>query len=217
MDANTSLLSRSNELEDKIFSILDLERFESWQPSLRHDAAIELAGVSLEHGRALRKLIGADLFPSAVSLMRPQFEAVTRCAWTVWAAKDGDVSRLQAPLTLMTEKDASKLAGLAEMLKQLQGKAPAGLVEMLEVFKATSLAALNSFVHSGIHVLTRQMTGYPEQLVGQVVRNSNGLVTMAGMLLALLGSDDAARSSMSKIQPEFADCLPPLLPVKHLL
>src|SRR6185369_5245988 len=202
MNANSALLSRSNELEDKIFSILDLERFESWQPSLRHDAAIELAGVSLEHGRALRELVGADLFLSAVCLMRPQFEAVTRCAWTVWAAKDGDIVRLQAPLTLMTEKEASKLAGL---------------VEMLEVFKGTSLAALNSFVHSGIHVLTRQVTGYPERLVGQVVRNSNGLMTMAGMLLALVGSDDAARSSMSKIQPEFADCLPPLLPVKRFL
>jgi hypothetical protein len=42
MDANTALLSRLSDLEDKIFSILDLERFEWGHHSLRHDAAIEL-------------------------------------------------------------------------------------------------------------------------------------------------------------------------------
>ena len=147
--------------------------------------------------------------------MRPQFEALTRAAWAVWAAKETDINRLQAPLTLMTEKEARKLTGLSEMLTQLEGNSPAGMVEMLNVFKETSLTALNSFVHGGIHVLTRHASGYPEHLVAQVVRNSNGLVTMAGMLLALLGADSARRYRMSKIQPEFADCLPPLLPRRH--
>ena len=147
--------------------------------------------------------------------MRPQLEALTRTAWAVWAAKDANISRLQASLTLMTEKEARKLTGLSEMLTQLEGKSPAGMVEMLNVFKETSLTALNSFVHGGIHVLTRHASGYPEHLVAQVVRNSNSLMTMAGMLLALLGADDAARTRMSKIQPEFTDCLPPLLPVRH--
>lgn len=74
------------------------------------------------------------------------------------------------------------------------------------------MPALNSFVHGGIHVVNRHAVGYPEHLVAQIVRNSNGLVTMAGMLLALYGEDSAARTRMSKIQPEFASCLPPLLP-----
>jgi hypothetical protein len=172
---------------------------------------IRLANISLDHGSALRELVGTGHFPSAVTLMRPQFEALTRAAWAVWAAKETDINRLQAPLTLMTEKEARKLTGLSEMLTQLEGNSPAGMVEMLNVFKETSLTALNSFVHGGIHVLTRHASGYPEHLVAQVVRNSNGLMTMAGMLLALLGADDAARTRMSKIQPEFADCLPPLL------
>ena len=209
------LLRRSVELEEEIFSILNLDTFASNAPELRLDAGIRLAGVSLEHGRALRDLVGAGLFPSAVSLMRPQFEALTRAAWAVWAAKEGDINRLQAPITLMTEKEARKLTGLSEMLTQLDGIAPAGMVQMLNVFKDTSLTALNSFVHGGIHVLSREVTGYPEHLVAQVVRNSNGLLTMAGMLLTLLGGDDGSRGRMSKIQSAFADCLPPLLPASH--
>jgi hypothetical protein len=206
------LLKRSHDLEDAIFDILDLETFGPDRLDARLDACIRLAAVSLEHGAALRELVGTGHFPSAVTLMRPQFEALTRAAWAVWAAKETDISRLQAPLTLMTEKEARKLTGLSEMLTQLEGTSPAGMVEMLNVFKETSLTALNSFVHGGIHVLTRHAAGYPERLVAQVVRNSNGLMTMAGMLLALLGADDAARSQMSKIQSEFADCLPPHVP-----
>ena len=206
------LLERSHDLEDAILSILDLETFEPDRLEARLDAGIRLAAVSLEHGAALRELVGTGHFPSAVTLMRPQFEAVTRAAWATWAAKEADISRLQAPLTLMTEKEARKLTGLSEMLTQLEGRSLAGMVEMLNVFKETSLTALNSFVHGGIHILTRHASGYPQHLVAQVVRNSNGLMTMAGMLLALLGADDAARIRLSKIQPEFADCLPPLLP-----
>lgn len=142
-------------------------------------------------------------------------DALTRAAWAAWAAKETDISRLQAPLTLMTEKEARKLRGLSEMLTQLEGNSPAGMVEMLNVFKETSLTGLNYFLHGGIHLLTRHASGYPENLVAQVVRKSNGLMTMAGMLLALLRADDAARTRMSKIQPEFADCLPPLLPARH--
>lgn len=47
----------------------------------------------------------------------------------------------------MTEKEARKLTGLSEMLTQLEGNSPAGMVEMLNIFKDTSLTALNFFVH----------------------------------------------------------------------
>jgi hypothetical protein len=50
-------------------------------------------------------------------------------------------------------------------------------------------------------------------LVDQVVRNSNALQTMAGMLLAIYGSSADAGHEMRKIQWQFADCLPTLLPV----
>lgn len=45
----------------------------------------------------------------------------------------------------------------------------------------------------------------------QVLRNANALATMTGMALAILTGDEAFSKPMSKIQPEFADCLPELL------
>lgn len=59
-----------------IFGILDPDTFGLGELDLRLDAGIRLAGVSLEHGGALRELVGAGLFPSAVTLMRPPFEAL---------------------------------------------------------------------------------------------------------------------------------------------
>lgn len=79
------LLERSYYLEDAIFSILDLEAFGPDRLDARLDAGIRLAAVSLEHGAALRELVGTGHVPSAVTLMRPQFEALTRAAWAVWA------------------------------------------------------------------------------------------------------------------------------------
>jgi hypothetical protein len=214
MDPLTSmerLLRRSDELDEEIFSILDPESYKPVEPSKRVGAAIGLAQVATEHGRAFRELVALGLMPSAISLMRSQFEAVTRSVWLAWAAKDADIERIQAPLTLEAEKAASKLPMLSKMLEEVAASAPPGPVQMLGQFKQTSLASLNSYVHGGIHVLHRQGEGYPEHLVQQIVRNANGLQVMAGMLLAMFGSSQEAGRKMAKIQPGFADCLPPLL------
>jgi hypothetical protein len=71
-------------------------------------------------------------------------------------------------------------------------------------------SALNSFVHAGIHPLRRHVEGYPLPLILDVLRNSNGLSTMAGMTLAILTGDENISQSMARVQPQFADCLPDL-------
>jgi len=72
---------------------------------------------------------------------------------------------------------------------------------------------MNSFVHGGIHPLRRNAEGFPVHLALQVLGNANALATMTGMALAILTGDEAIVQPMSKIQPEFADCLPELLEV----
>ena len=52
-------------------------------------------------------------------------------------------------------------------------------------------------------------------LMIQVIRSSNGLLTMTGMMLAILSGDLEIAKRMSRIQSAFADCLPELLPVNH--
>lgn len=206
-----ALLRRSDELDREILAILRADPDGPGELSVREDAAVGLAGAALEHGQSLRVLVSAGLVTSAICLMRPQFEALARSVWAMYAASDADIDRMQAPLTLESEKAASKLPMLSKMLAAIAKKAPPGPAQMLASFKESSVDSLNSYVHGGMHVLHRQVEGYPEVLVAQIVCNSNGLQTMAGMLLAMFSGSQATASKMSKIQPAFADCLPELV------
>lgn len=203
-----ALLSRSQAFESRILELfVDVASFAS-EP--RVGIAIDIVDVSFEHGRALRQLAFEGLFPSAVCLLRPQVEALTRAAWVYWTASDEDVERLAAPLTLATERAARSLPMFADMVRLLRGAAPDGLVDQLEAFREVSGHALNSFVHSGIHVVSRQVSGYEVALVDQVVRNSNALLTMCGMLLAIMTGDADAVAQVNAMQRQHSDCLPPM-------
>ena len=51
----------------------------------------------------------------------------------------------------------------------------------------------------------RTPDGCPIHLALQVLRNSNGLLTMTGMTLAVMAGNPAITKPMNAIQPEFAD------------
>ncbi|MGH8784780.1 MAG: DUF6988 family protein [Cupriavidus necator] len=206
------MLQRSNELHERLNVLLDAAEFDG---SPRGEAVLGMCLVAMEHATALRALTALGLPTSAVSLMRLQFEALTRAMWLLYAASDMAIDKLQAPLTLESEQAAKNLPGVSEMIKQIGMRAgqgvPTAAHQMLSHFKEVSWNAMNSFVHGGIHPLRRTADGFPVQLVLQVLCNSNGLTTMTGMTLAILTGDEAIAKPMSKVQPEFADCLPDLL------
>ncbi|GAA5186004.1 hypothetical protein GCM10025772_00590 [Ferrimonas gelatinilytica] len=98
---------------------------------------------------------------------------------------------------------------LGEMLNKLDGKAPQEAVSMLLEFKEYSWKPLSSFVHGGIHAIHRHAAGYPEALLEQALRASNGLSIMVGMFLVILSGDPGQQGAITALQQEFADCLPP--------
>lgn len=206
------MLRRSDELYEALIELLDDAVFDS---SPRGEAVFGMCSVAFEHGFSLRALMALGQPTSAVGLMRLQFEAQTRAMWLQYAASDLAIEKLRAPLTLESEKAAKNLPSASEMIeeigKRVGTKVPAAAHQMLVNFKEVSWHAMNSFVHGGIHPLRRQVEGFPIHLALQIVRNSNGLLTMTGMMLAVLTGDEAITKPMSKIQPAFADCLPALL------
>ena len=206
------MLRRSDELHERLLALLDNAEFDG---SPRGEAAFAMCFVALEHGSALRALMTLGLPTSAVSLMRLQFEALTRAMWLIYAASDDAIDKLLAPLTLESEQKAKNLPSASEMIEQIGKRVgqgvPAVAHQMLVQFKDVSWHAMNSFVHGGIHPLRRCAEGFPVHLALQVLRNANALATMTGMALAVLTGDEAITKPMSKIQPEFADCLPELL------
>ena len=205
------LLQRSDALDEAVMGLLDPETYQTYDASKRISASFAASTVSLEHARGLRLLILAGLPASAISLMRLQYEALTRSVWLLYAAPDGAVEKLQSPLTTAAEKAANRVPSIGKMVYAIDGKAPPSATQMLTQFKDVTADALNSFVHSGIHPLRRQRDGYPLALLSQVVRSSNGLLTMSGMMLANLSGNTNLAKRMGRVQSAFIDCLPDLL------
>ncbi|WP_018906149.1 hypothetical protein ABL841_09270 [Variovorax paradoxus] len=212
------LLRRSDELDDIIVRMLDLDRYpEHGEGAEKLALSVTAASLSIDHARALRSLIADGFVSSAVPLMRLQFESTTRSAWLLFAASDGQVALAAAPLTAAADEAARKLPAAREMIKQLRGAssavpAAAAPAAMLGRFEDMQRHALNSFVHVGVHALRRHQDGFPVQLVWQLIECSNGLVTIAAMMLAILTGDRVLAARMNRVHVGFEDCLTPLLP-----
>lgn len=206
-------LARADELDEALMRAIDAAHFQAYDDSARIAASVSAATVALEHGRALRVLVADGLPTAALSLMRLQHEALTRALWLLYAADDTAIAKLAAPLTKETEAAAGKLPMMADMLKQL-GTKPAAAKALIGLlaFKYNNAAALNSYVHGGIHALQRQAQGYPAPLIVGALRNCNGLMVMTAMMLAILTGRQPLVHAVSLLQATFANDLPPVLP-----
>lgn len=199
------LLSRSADLESKLLEFLSLPPFDD---SERIMASRVMCSIAFEHAESAKMLISAGNLTSATGLVRLQYEALVRAMWLLYAASDTAVSKLTSELTQETADRANRLPMLSEMLQKLQGKAPQEPLDMLLEFKEYSWKPLSSFIHGGIHAIHRHSKGYPLPLLEQMVRISNGVSVMVGILLVILHGGGEQRGKMPRIQREFADCLP---------
>jgi hypothetical protein len=141
-----------------------------------------------------------------------QYEALVKAIWALYAASDNSISKLQGKLNADNAKWADKIPLLGELLVELEGKAPAQALGPLKEFKEYSWKPLSSYIHGGIHAVTRHGKGYPIELLAQAVRSSNGLLVMTGMMLVILSGDTKQQGRISKIQRQFSGCCPALSP-----
>lgn len=200
-------LNRSDELHDEILRLLDGKPA---YPGIRHEVAFVACGMALEHALSLRLLVKAECYTSALSMVRLQYEALTRSVWLLYAATDPQVETLGSPLTPEAEHTAKKMPMFAAMLNQIVEKAPEQASSMLLNFKEVNYNAMNSFVHSGIHPLRRHAEGYPAVLVQDVLRNSNGLNIMTLQMGGILSGDPRFYGAIRIVQDEFTQILPSL-------
>ncbi|ATS51213.1 hypothetical protein XAP3CFBP6996_008085 [Xanthomonas citri pv. fuscans CFBP 6996] len=201
------LFDGSDALLQALTSITQLPGFDQ---SDRLQVCRALCLLSIEHAVASRCLLAVGAGPSTVIIHRAQFEALVRAVWVFYCASDDEVACLQDELTPTSESLAARLPMLSKMLQALETvkQAAEPLRAFLE-FKKYSWAALNSFVHAGAHALHRLRTGFPLELVELVVKQSNALVVMAHMQLAITtGSQDAVRW-VATTADGFSDVLPP--------
>lgn len=208
MDMN-QLLARSAELEVRVAEFLGLPLFDD---SNRLRAVRSVASLGFEHAQSLKYLTAAGLCTSASALLRVQYEALVRAIWMHHCASDQMVEIMLAELSRETAKQASRIPMLSQMLDEIEAKAPHVPVASLREFKHYSWKPLSSYVHGGIHAVHRHGRGFPIELALMQIRQSNGLLGLAGNLLLIIAGTPAEAGVMGKIYKEFADCLPPAEP-----
>lgn len=201
------VLDRSDELADAIHENLQAARLDN---SIRSKLAQSMSGIAWEHGVSLRSLVGAGLCTSATALMRLQFEAVLRSIWLYYAASDPWIARFTTPNAPGNTNETTRSPSVDDMLKELEKDAPQPVADMLRQLKQDHWKPMNSYVHGGIHAVVNFGVGYKPAFLLQIIRNSNGLSTMAAMVGAMLSGDPRLTGQMKTIQLAFLDCLPPL-------
>ena len=211
MDEFERLLVRSNQFAGTLVGYLDSA--DGVADGLRAEAATAAAELSFEHAQAVRVLFKAGTPSSAAVLLRSQYEALLRAAWLMYAASEAHLEKLSVTLTVESGAKAKNAKGAEDMLKELEVlllSTPTlrGLVLPLREIRNVSWTAMNSFVHGGLHPMTRMREGFPLKLGMDVLKNSNGMLHMAARLLARLtpSSDVVARVEIAF--KEFSDCLP---------
>lgn len=179
-------------------------------PNQRFVIAFQSGLLSLEHAVSALVLFDQGLFSSAIALTRPQFESLVRGVWLLHAASDNWVNKLSEPLTMESAKRANEGEGLAEMLKQLEANptAPTGIVAQLREYKEVTWKAMNSYAHGGLHPLSRKLTGYPAQLIYDVIRNSNAVVALTAQLQSILTGMPENMGPVRQMHRDFVDVLP---------
>ena len=172
--------------------------------------AFQAGVLSLEHATGALMLISQGFFPSAYTLMRPQYESLVRGIWLLHVASDAWVEKLSEPLTVESAKRANEGPMLAEMLKQLESSdtAPTLIVEQLKEYRDVTWKGMSSYTHGGLHPLSRVLTGYPAQLTYDMVRNSNAVVCLTAQLVSILSGDRHAMEPVRRFHTDFSDCIP---------
>jgi len=177
----------------------------------RFEIAYQSNLLSLEHGFSALILIDQGLLSSSFSLLRPQYESLLRGVWLLYAATNEEVAKLTQPLTVLSAQQAANADfSVKKMLDKLDvcTDAPMPLILQLKEFKDVTGKALNDFTHGGLHALSRSATGYPIQLVYDVVRNSNAVVAIGAQLASILSGYTENMQPVRRMHEDFADCLP---------
>jgi hypothetical protein len=117
-----------------------------------------------------------------------------------------------APLSLESQQVAKKLPGIADMLAALEVSGPRGAAALLSKAKARLGDGLNSYIHGGIHPFQRSKSGYPVQLLMDVLKNSNAMTMLTLLVLAEITTSSEVLELRAGLHDEFGELLPELEP-----
>lgn len=201
------LLNRSHQLEIELISpSIDLNLYDDSQRLL---AVSSLTMLSVEHSAGVRYLFKTKCLASAFALFRLQYEALVKSLWVFYISKDEDIDSIVGELEeARITKNKKVFPSISKMLEQLlSANTPAhSHVLSLVELKDYSWDAMNSFVHSGLHAVRRNITGYPAELIYTIILQSNNLLSITAYLMAIIKGSSKATKAIIKASQDYQDC-----------
>lgn len=200
-----STIQSAKAFECKMFELLDMpialeiERFK---------VSSSLCLISFDHWLAVKNLLESQLYPSAITLMRSQYEALVKSVWSHICATNDTIEKLYRDLDKESEQAAKNLPGLNEIMKDIKKSAHPNIANPLSEIKTHSWNAFNSFTHSGIHAISRFRNGFPSDLADICYRQANGIALLTGMQYVLLCGAQQLQNELIKISIEHNSCMP---------
>ncbi|MEN5171584.1 hypothetical protein ABE427_02455 [Acinetobacter higginsii] len=203
-----NLIERSHKFEIALISpsiYLELN-----EDSQRYLAVNSLTMLSVEHSEGLRYLFRTKCHASAFALFRLQYEALVKAFWVMFIAEDEKIDSIAGDLTkervIQNKNTFPSIAKMLESLSNSNSPIKNEILALIEL-KEHSWDAMNSFVHSGLHAVRRNISGYPIELIIQVIKQSNNLLYVSAYLLAILKGSSFATKAIIKAGNEYNDCL----------
>jgi hypothetical protein len=197
------LLSHSADYENFVYGLL---AHPEANPSKRTEGARILCAVSMEHAQSIKILMHSHAFTSALGLLRLQYESLVRAHWLIFAASDNMVDKLLAELNSDSAQAGNSIPMVGEMMKSMEGKAPPNALHPLLEFKDNSYKPLSSYIHGGIHAISRKSKGYPIPLLENVLKNSNQLCGITGYFWAQMTQNPLVTAHAMHSFKKYQDC-----------
>lgn len=200
------LLAASATLDDDLGTLLG-----KCKPnSKRGIIALALCRAAFEHAVSQRLLLEAGLTGTALALCRLQFEAVVRAAWTGQGATDQWIEAFTTPVASAANVHKEPITGppIASMLEMFGRHAPHVAAEFSKL--ASTIPAMNSFVHSGSQIVAHSLMGrYPADKLTGVLLNRNLLQWYTANCAVVVAQDPQLVPRMRLLREKHGGCMPP--------
>lgn len=198
------VLERSEQLDREIIS-----RFTPYKSTYNKDQLTQVCSdLSFQHAKSLRVLYDLELDGTATAILRMQFESVVRLMWLHFSASDSFIEGYAGSISV--DNPPKDFPSVTEMIEKIKKSGVRGPGEALEEFKEVAWKGMNNHIHNGYLALSRHVNSYPEELVIQIISNSNALNLMTAMVLARVNQSQADVSFVKNLQLSYQDIMPEL-------
>lgn len=174
----------------------------------KSEMVIYIADILHEHSNAISLLIKEELFVSCMSVFSLQSDVLVRLWWFLFVATDSQIEELSMPLTNKNFLNSNNMVlSTNEMLDDLEKKAPVGLHTRIIQLRQNSTKALSSFVHNDVHAIELIKTGFPINIILNVLKQSNNVLHMSYTVLAIMENNEDLYNITLYLAKKYPECL----------